>query len=79
MTDILKALHFHERACFFAANSSGAEHDNGLGFERGVELLNRLREIAKVVDVGIQRALEGAQANFILVPDVEKSDRAFFI
>jgi len=79
LTDVLKALHFHERACFFAANSAGTEHDNGLGFERGVELLNRLREIAEVVDVGIQRAMKGAQADLILVSDVEKSDGAFFV
>ena len=75
----MKAQHFHEGACFFAANSTGAEHDEGLGFERGVELLNRLREIAEVVDVGIQRSLEGAQANLIFVADVEQSDGAFFV
>ena len=60
LVDVLEALYLHERACFFAANSTSTEHDNGLGFERGVEFMNRLREIAEVMDVGIQRALEGA-------------------
>ena len=79
LVDVLEALHSHERACFFAANSTSTEHDNGLGFERGVEFMNRLREIAEVMDVGIQRALEGAQADLIFVSDVEKSDGAFFV
>ena len=79
MTDVLKALHFHERACFFASNSAGTEHDEGLGFERGVKFFNRLREIAEVVDVGVQGALKGAQADLILVADVEQSDGAFFV
>ena len=79
MTDVLKALHFHERACFFAANSTGAEHDEGFGFEGGVKFFNRLREIAEVVDVGVQGALKGAQADLIFVADVQKSDGAFFI
>ena len=79
LVDVLEALHLHERACFFAANSTSTEHDNGLGFERGVEFMNRLREIAEVMDVGIQRALEGAQADLIFVSDVEKSDGAFFV
>ena len=79
MTDVLKALHFHERACFFAANSTGAEHDEGLGFEGGVKFFNRLREIAEVVDVGVQGALKSAQADLIFVADVQKSDGAFFV
>ena len=79
LVDVLEALHLHEWACFFAANSTGTEHDDRLGFERRVELMNRLREIAEVVDVGIQRALEGAQADLIFVSDVEKSDGAFFV
>ena len=79
MTDVLKALHFHERACFFAANSTGAEHDEGLGFECGVKFFNRLREIAEVVDVGVQGAVKGAQADLIFVADVQKSNGSFFV
>ena len=79
LVDVLEALHLHERACFFAANSTSTEHDDRLGFERRVEFVNRSREIAEVVDVGIQRAPEGAQADLIFVSDVEKSDGAFFV
>jgi len=77
--DVLEALHLHEWACFFAANSTGTEHDDRLRFERRVEFANRLREITEVMDVGIHCALEGAQADLIFVSNVEKSEGAFFV
>ena len=41
--------------------------------------MNGLRKIAKVGDMGIDGALEGAHANFVLVADIEKSDGVFVI
>ena len=77
--DVLEALHLHEWACFFAANSTGTEHDDRLGFEGRVEFVNRLRKVAKVRDLGVEGALECSHANLIFVSDVEKSDGAFFV
>ena len=79
LVDVLEALHLHEWACFFAANSTGTEHDDRLGFERRVEFVNRLRKVAKVRDLGVEGALECSHANLIFVSDVEKSDGAFFV
>ncbi len=41
--------------------------------------MNGLRKIAKVGDMGIDGALEGAHANFVLVTDIEKGDGVLVI
>jgi len=41
--------------------------------------VNGLRKIAKVRDIWIDGALEGAHANFVMVTDIEKGDGALVI
>ena len=41
--------------------------------------MNGLRKIAKVRDIWIDGALEGAHANFVMVTDIEKGDGALVI
>jgi hypothetical protein len=41
--------------------------------------VNGLRKIAKVGDMGIDGALEGAHANFVMVTDIEKGDGVLVI
>ena len=41
--------------------------------------MNGLRKVAKVGDIWIDCALEGAHADLVLVTDIEKGDRAFVI
>jgi hypothetical protein len=79
LENLLEALLLHERAGFLAADASGAKHHHGLGFKHGIQFSNRGWKVAEVIDLGIQGLLKRAEADLVVVADIEEGDRAVFI
>ena len=79
LEDLLEALLLHEGPGLLATDASGAEHDHRSGFEPGIHVPHGSGEVAEVVDFGVEGVLKGAQANLVVVANIQKSDGTFFI
>jgi len=79
LENLFEALFLHEWAGFLASDTSGAEHHHGLGFKHGIQFLHGGWKVAEVIDLGMEGLLKGAEADLVVIADVEEGDRAVFI
>ena len=75
LQDVSESTLFHPRTCLLATDTTRAEHQHRLLFPRLRQLVDRLWEVAKVIDLDGMSILKGADIHLVVVANVEQLER----